>query len=459
VVTVFAIACAFSAGPALAQSTLAQPQSVQPTGLYDYAGSYYAQDDESASPSDAIVPEAPMAVSGCAGGCASDCNSCCDSCCDAGPWTLFGPFMEENAPAWSAGGWISSGVYNNGYGINNNGPLGFRNLAEEYTLDQLWGWMERGMDTSYGWDVGFRADFIFGVDGPDTEAFGDQGWDFGWFSDGRNGAGYGSAIPQLYGEIGYGDLSVKLGHFYTIMGYEVVQDTGNFFYSHAYTMYYGEPFTHTGVLASYALNDYIALSGGWTMGWDSGFGNRNGASTFLGGVTTQFSESSAVAWTVSFGDQGQDFASGDDLGDVFLSSLVITTQLTPTLNSVILSDMGRVTGLGAGDHEWYSLVGYLFLELNDRWAVGARTECFQDTSGCRINADGGGIMGMVPRGSQGNYWDVSLGANWRPNANVVVRPELRWDWFDPSQPVFVSPYDNGARNSQFTYGVSTVLTY
>ena len=55
-------------------------------------------------------------------------------------------------------------------------------------------------------------------------------------------------MPQAYAEVGYNDLTVKVGHFYTIIGYEVVPAPDNFFYSHAYTMQYGEPFTHTGML-------------------------------------------------------------------------------------------------------------------------------------------------------------------------------------------------------------------
>ena len=55
-------------------------------------------------------------------------------------------------------------------------------------------------------------------------------------------------MPQLYAEIAYNDLKVKVGHFYTPIGYEVVQVPQNFFYSHSYSHTFGEPFTHTGFL-------------------------------------------------------------------------------------------------------------------------------------------------------------------------------------------------------------------
>ncbi len=78
-------------------------------------------------------------------------------------------------------------------------------------------------------------------------------------------------MPQAYGTVAYDKLSVKVGHFYTPAGYEVVPATGNFFYSHAFTWNFTEPFTHTGALASYAASDELTLMGGWVAGWDSGF--------------------------------------------------------------------------------------------------------------------------------------------------------------------------------------------
>ena len=62
---------------------------------------------------------------------------------------------------------------------------------------------------------------MYGTDGYDTQAFGnDPGeWDFqNGFDHGR----YAFAIPQLYGVLEKGDLSIKFGHFFTLVGYEVV---------------------------------------------------------------------------------------------------------------------------------------------------------------------------------------------------------------------------------------------
>jgi hypothetical protein len=78
-------------------------------------------------------------------------------------------------------------------------------------------------------------------------------------------------------------LSIKVGHFYTTIGYEVVTAPDNFFYSHAYTMQYVESFTHTGVLASYSVSDSVSKTGGITRGWDN-FSESGKNESFLGAV-------------------------------------------------------------------------------------------------------------------------------------------------------------------------------
>jgi hypothetical protein len=129
-------------------------------------------------------------------------------------------------------------------------------------------------------DIGGRMDFMYGTDARFTQA---SGWDDKWNA-GSSGY-YDIAMPQLYVEIfapiGNG-ITAKLGHFYTTIGNEVVPSNGNFFYSHAYTMQYGEPFTHTGALFSYDIDDNFSINGGAVIGWDNMTENA-GAWSFLGG--------------------------------------------------------------------------------------------------------------------------------------------------------------------------------
>ncbi|MEZ6108905.1 MAG: outer membrane beta-barrel protein, partial [Pirellulaceae bacterium] len=205
-----------------------------------YAPASYLEDE-------AAPAVAPMTDHGCTDlGCCDDgCESMC-GCGDREPWKLFD--LGECSKI-TVGGWLNGGITLAGRNVPTNAPIAFNNPINQVLGNQAWIFVERDADTGgCGMDLGYRVDYMFGADGPDTQAFGDGSWDFGW----NTNANYGSAIPQLYAEVAYNNLSVKAGHFYTTIGYEVVPATGNFFYSHAYTMNYGEPFTHTGFLGEYS---------------------------------------------------------------------------------------------------------------------------------------------------------------------------------------------------------------
>jgi hypothetical protein len=61
-----------------------------------------------------------------------------------------------------------------------------------------------------------------------------------------------------------------------------------------------------------------------------------------------------------------------------------------------------------------------------------RAEWFSDPQGVRVdranlntkNAQGQTIPGL----SRANYFEVTLGVNWRPTPNLCFRPEVRYDW-------------------------------
>ena len=336
-----------------------------------------------ASPSDAKVASEPVAArnrssdySSCGSGCGScggaDCGACLD-CCNLGePLHLFG----KHPSGIEVGGWVSVGGHGNEYQATRNGPLGFNDLGDGVNLHQLWFYAGKEACTDgCGWDWGARVDYVFGVDGPDTQAFRGTQWDVDW-TDGD----YGSAIPQLYAEIAVNDLTVKAGYFYTSIGYEVVQAPKNFFYSHSYTQYYIEPFTHTGALATYDGFDDFTFYGGWTAGWDTAFEKIGDSNMFLGGVTYSTCDEASVTYMVSAGSLDS-LAIGE--GDVYMHSIVMDLQLTNRLEWVIQSDLhlrdGRRNDLAAG-----GVNQYLFYKVNDCWSIGGRFEWLYDRDGAFV---------------------------------------------------------------------------
>lgn len=79
---------------------------------------------------------------------------------------------------------------------------------------------------------------MFGTDSFYTQSYGAQAghWDLNLLGN-RNNRFYDLALPQAYAEIyapiGNG-LNIKVGHFYTPIGYETVPAPDNFFYTRLY---------------------------------------------------------------------------------------------------------------------------------------------------------------------------------------------------------------------------------
>ena len=367
------------------------------------------------------------------------------------PFSLFGEWR-----GFTIGGWAQLGYH------SQNLPL-FNSRKYDYQLHQAWVYAERAVDGSCGFDLGGRIDYLYGTDGPDTQAFGiaNDHWDNDW----DNGPDYGHALPQLYLEAAYGDWSAKVGHFYTIIGYEVVAAPDNFFYSHAYTMYNSEPFTHTGALLTYEFTEHITNFGGYVLGWDSGFEDNGDA--VLGGSSVDLTDdinvtSTFVVGRFSDGNQGRDFGGGAvGVGERgIMTSTVAQVQLTEVLSYVFQTDYLDTEDQNDNTvRETFGINQYLFRDIGDRLALGARFEWWNvqsDSSGFHGNA-------AVPE-LDGDFdvYQVTLGANVRPHSNVIIRPEIRWDFLYGSEADLAAAgieLLDGNDDEQTTFGIDTIFLY
>ena len=354
---------------------------------------------------------APTSI--CDDGCADPLGDVCGEGCGEGCGELFG----DCGSGITIGGWAQVGYHNKNTPLSTarNDGLAFNDRPNELNLHQGWLYAEKVADGSNGLDWGFRADFMYGTDAASTQAFGNNPGRFDFNNGWDTGDGYGFALPQLYAEIASGDWSVKVGHFYTLIGYEVVTAPDNFFYSHALTMFNSEPFTHTGALATYNASDDLTLYGGWTAGWDTGFDRLNGGSNFLGGFSTSISEDITLTYINTAGNFGW-------RGDGYSHSIVIDTAVSEKLNYVIQSDVLR-----ADQFDTIGINQYLFYTINDQLRAGTRVEWWK--------ADGV------------SQYAATWGVNVAPMDNLVVRPEVRYDW---------SPTGSA---DQTTFGVDAIFSF
>jgi len=365
--------------------------------------------------------------------CGCDSSSSCyyqeRSWCDA-----VGDFSLDSALGWECcpyniGGWTNPGYTTNNVPLSQsyNDLLSFSDVPDNVNLYQQWLYMERVVDGSNGLDFGGRVDAIYGTDAQKTQSFGnpdagirgmgffDASWDHGI---------YGFAMPQLYGEVAYYDVSVKVGHFFTPMGYEVIPAIGNFFFTHSYTMFNSEPFTHTGALATYTGFESMTLYGGWTLGWDTGFDQLDGGSNFLGGFSSELSDNVTFTYLATIGNFG--WRDGGSSGS-YNHSIVLIADVSDDLQYVFQSDNLRTDNPGVSAFDTIGAVNYLFYTVGEKSKLGSRIEWWK--------ADGV------------SYQELTLGWNYNLLTNLVFRPEWRQDW---------SP---GADINEDTFAIDAIWSY
>jgi hypothetical protein len=338
-----------------------------------------------------------------------------DECAPPEPFELF----PKTCRGIKIGGWTQLGTHTQeSYADLFNQNPGTVHLHQQYM------YIERQLEAECGLDFGFRFDAIYGIDANNTQAFGNPPgtWDY---QNGFDFGIYGWALPQLYAEIGNKELSAKIGHFYTPLGYEVVTATGNFFYSHSFTMNNSEPFTHTGVLGKWVANDKLTAYGGWTLGWDTGFTNLNQGNNFIGGLSYKVLDEVTVTYLATGGNLGWIGSEG------YSHSLVVDVLLTEKLQYVFQSDLlstrNPVYAPPGTDIDTIGINQYLFYTINDQWKAGARVEWW-NANGTSINA-------------------ATFGVNWKPHTNLVFRPEYKHEWIPE------------AGLSQNIFGIDAILSY
>ncbi|MCL7420166.1 MAG: porin [Methylobacter sp.] len=356
--------------------------------------------------------------------------------------SLTGFNINETAPlkdlGINVGGWATAGIAGNPDDPESrtNGPVTFNNRANEFNAHQLYGFIEKAVDEEGGkWDLGFRADVVYGIDAFYTTQ---ANFDDNLISDGSSRL-YKLAFPQAYATvfapIGNG-ITTKIGHFYTIIGNEVVTAPDNFFFSHAYTMQYGEPFTHTGILSSYPVNKNISITGGVVSGWDSFFQEP---ANFLGGVTyTTDNERTSVAFSLITGDVNK-----DDEHNRTMYSIVLHHDITDSLHYTLQHDMGiEEKSLGADSGKWYGINQYLTYDINEQLGAGMRLEWFRDEDGFRVN------------GNSDHYLAATVGLNYSPMSWLTLRPEVRYDHSTEN-----AAYNDGFSNDQVLISADAIVHF
>jgi hypothetical protein len=276
-----------------------------------------------------------------------------------------------------------------------------------------------------------------------------------------NGEYYGLALPQAYVSLGSQDLSLQVGHFYSVVGYEGVMAPTNFFYSKAYSYQFAGPFTQWGAQMNWNASQSWTVQMGLHNGWDA-LDRTSDNVGFIGKI--RYDSQTTDAWT-SFalitGDEFNNSAALPTVNDQITNrtrySWLVGLPLTCRMEYVFhhwygLQEDGAP---GGGQADWYGIDQYLMYTINDCWKGGLRFEWFRDEDGTRVGLNRARNFNNPP--FAGNVYSLSVGANWTATSNLMIRPELRADWYDGNATRL--PYQDGTNSSQLMLGVDAILQF
>jgi hypothetical protein len=387
------------------------------------------------------------------------------------PWSLTDIFNDADGKnwlkdnQWKIGGNIDQSFTGNFSSPRDrwNGPVTWTDRSNEYELNQFWLYIERATDTTkQDFDIGGRFDAFFGSNYRfDTET----GLENNNFRFNSQHTLYGFALPQFYLETAYKKLKIKWGHFISPVGYFTVDMTQNFFNTLPYTFQYGEPFTHTGALATYTVDDHLTLGGGVVRGWDnfdgSGTGTKNLAPIVQ--ATYTWEDKSSLYYFGIYSNEANSF--GTDVSPRWLQTVVYSKPLSEKWNYVFQSDLGIQQDTNnasnpGGISRWYGVNQYFFYVQNEKWTWGVNLEWFRDEEGFRV----GGFLPVPPStpqnssveglpttrsGFAGNFFQTTMGPKWQFHKNMFLRPNLRFDYFDGNANVNgLLPFGDGNKHWQ-----------
>lgn len=353
---------------------------------------------------------------------------------------------EEEESLFELGGWIQQGITLNASNPQDrfNGVVGTNDRADDYMMNQLWLYMYKEADASENrFDWGGEIAAVYGTDAQWFQM--NDGLEESWDQTARF---YQVALLRFYGDLAYENTTLRLGKFDSLVGYEAFEATESFFYSRSYSFLYGTPLSVLGAMVSQEINDFVSFNVGIHRG-SGQFNDTDGLNStdFLGGITLSNDE----------GDSWIDFqVMAEEKGEgvhQFLYSIVGHTMITDRTKYVLEHTFGENWG---DDAEWYGIMQHLIYEIDDKWSAGARFEWFRDDDGNVVHGIRSGNVATGP--FVGNFYAITAALNYEPCENLAIRPELRYDWYNPDNGG-PQPFDSGDKDNQFLGSVDVIFAF
>lgn len=325
---------------------------------------------------------------------------------------------------------------------NSQLPMGFNYRANEFLLQQNWLRIERTVITSGTSEPtwGFKVDTI--LPGSDYRFTIARGLFDSQLTDNSGQPNtYGVDPIQFYVEayiptIADG-LDIKVGRIFCQFGVEANDAPSNALGSRSYTFIYN-PFTHTGAMGTLKLDRTWSVQAGIMAGND----------VFIDPASEPYAMGS-VKWAPADGNNSvlASFIAGsgrfnqaENFHNPEIFDLVYTHRISSRLLYTFEGLYGFTTNVpDIGFANWFGVVNYLTYDFTPKISGTTRLEFFDDAQGQRT-------------GYEGLYSTFTAGLSFKPWKDIIIRPELRYDYNSDSR-----PFDN--QHGLFTAALDVVLRW
>ena len=251
-------------------------------------------------------------------------------------------------------------------------------------------------------------------------------------------------VTQAFAQYATGPLTVIAGKYVTLAGAEVIASPSDVNYSRSILFGYAIPFTHTGLRATYAVNDMLSVIGGVNNGWDD-VKDTNKQKTLELGLTLAPTKSLSFAAVDYMGTEQVAGPLDTTQGKRNVLDLVGTWTATDKLNVTLNYDYGSQENAvgGTGKAKWTGLAAYVNYQFTDTWRLSARGEYFNDKDGYRT-------------GVTQKWKEATITLAYLPVKSMEIRGELRGDKSDQSS--FLRS-DGSTSKSQSSYGLEAIYKF
>lgn len=186
-----------------------------------------------------------------------------------------------------------------------------------------------------------------------------------------------SHIEQAYVTGKLGSVTLDLGKFVTQHGYEVIETKDNWNYSRSVLFTWAIPFVHTGLRATYPVNDKLSVMGCWINGWNTNIEDGNKMTSV--GLQAIYKPVAPLSLVVNYMG-GREHAVGvEDLTMRHLVDVSATYAINDKVSVAANGDYGR--DAANSGVSWAGVAGYGRYQLLPWMAAAARLEYFSDPDG------------------------------------------------------------------------------